>query len=147
MLLRISVYSWKIRKSVLFVTITNVIVPVFYHSMAEKQKPSFRHGAHDLLNLPDQIKVCSATGVFRCGNFSLRSSLPYLTSHSGFLWFFICKRSTIFRTLSHIKLYGSGKGSGFLAMRSLSRLHILSYATITSSHLLSSMPSSRLRRY
>ena len=136
MLLRISVYSWKIRNSVFFVTITNVLVPVFYHSM------------HMIfLNLPDQIKVCSATGVFRCGNFSLRSSLPYLTLHSGFLWFFICKRSTIFRTLSHIKLYGSGKGSGFLAMRSLSRLHILSYATITSSHLLSSMPSSRLRRY
>ena len=51
MLLRISVYSWKIRNSVLFVTITNVRFPVFYHSMVEKKKPSFRHGAHDLFKV------------------------------------------------------------------------------------------------
>ena len=60
MLLRISVYSWKIRNSVLFVTITNVLVPVFYHSMVEKQKPSFRHGAHDLFKSsgPDKGLLC-----------------------------------------------------------------------------------------
>lgn len=146
MLLRISMYGWKIRNSVLFVTITNVLVPVFYHSMVEKQKPSFRHGAHDLFKSsgPDKGLLCH--GCVQARKFFL-TSLLYLTLHSGFLWFFICKRSTIFRTLSHIKLYGSGKGSGFLAMWSLSRLHILSYATITPSLLLSSIPSSRLRRY
>ena len=58
MLLTISMYGWKIRNSVLFVTITNVLVPAFYHSMIEKQKPSFRHGAHDFFksSAPDDVK-------------------------------------------------------------------------------------------
>ena len=99
------------------------------------------------LNLPAQIKVCSATGVLRWGYFSLRSSLPYVILHRGSLWFLMCNLSTIFCTLNHIKLYGSGKGNCFLATRSLSKLHILSYETTTSSHWLSGMPSILLRRY
>ena len=53
-------YCWKIRNSVLFVTITNVLVPVFYHSMVEKQKPSFWHGAHYLFKSsgPDKGLLC-----------------------------------------------------------------------------------------
>ena len=132
-------YGWKIRNSVVFVTITNVLVPVFYHSMVEKQKPSFRHGAHDLFKFSRADKGLLCHGCVQAWKFFLK--VVAAVFDFAFWVFVVFHMPAIhnFRTLSHIKLYSSGKGSGFLAMRSLSR--------ITSSHLLSSMPSSRLRRY
>lgn len=86
-------------------------------------------------------------GVFRCGNFFLRLLLLYLILYFGFLWFFICKWFIIFCILSYIKLYGLGKGSGFLVMWSLFRLYILLYVMIMFFYLFLLMFFSCFRRY
>ena len=144
---RISVYGWKIRNSVLFVAVTNVIVPAFYHSMVVKQKPSFRHGTHYLFksSRPDKGLLC---------HWCVQAWKRFLQVVAGvfdlaFRVFVVFHMQAI-HNFSHFEphqIIRLGKGQWFLSYGSLSRLHILSQAAITSSHLLSSMPSSRLRRY
>lgn len=79
------------------------------------------------LNLEDQVKVCSATGVLRPGNFSFHGSGLYFSMHCGFLWFRMCRLSMIFDIFSHIWLYGWGRGRGFCEAFKRHRLHMLSY--------------------
>lgn len=129
--------SWKFRYSVFLITDSNKPVPADDHSVVEKEESFFGHGAHYLLE-----STCPDKGLL-----SHRCVKVRILLHCGSLWFLICNLSTIFRTLSHIKLYGFGKGKCFLETRSLSKLHMLSYETIISPHSLSGMPSSRFRRY
>ena len=139
MLLRISMYCWKVRNSVPFVTITNVLVPLFYHSMVETQKPSFRHGAHYLFKSsgPDKSLLCH--GCIQAWKFFLKVVAAVFDFA---FWIFVVFHMQAIHNFSHFELHQIvrfRKGQWFPSYAELIQ--------ITHSHLLSSMPSSRLRRY
>ena len=153
--LRISMEDQKdqkplIRNSVLFIAVLMYLFLRFSILWQKNRNRRFRMAHMIFLNLPDQIKVCSATGVFRRGNsFPSGRHCRISVFDLAFRVFMVFHMQAI-HNFSHFEphqIIRLGKGQWFLSYGSLSRLHILSQAAITSSHLLSSMPSSRLRRY